>query len=73
MATRVDVIDHFIKDRFPEFFAGEAGTINDPDLKPMAIDFKAKPQEFSERDSDGNVAWYRMVNGAKVKVGDGEG
>lgn len=44
LQTRVDVLEHFIKMQFPEFFAGEVGTVVDPDLKPIPIVF-GEPQE----------------------------
>lgn len=44
LETRVDVLEHFIKLQFPEHFAGEAGTIADPELKPIPIVF-GEPQE----------------------------
>lgn len=43
--TRVQVLEYFIRERFPEYFAGEVGTIADPELKPIEIDLKAQPQE----------------------------
>lgn len=56
LTTRVDVLEHFIKQRFPDAFAGETSpeiTGVDDDLKPIAIDFKTLPQEvFNERNGD---------------------
>lgn len=49
LQTRVDVLEHFIKMQYPEYFAGEAETEVDPDLNPIPISF-TKPQEvFNER------------------------
>lgn len=42
--TRVEVLEHFIRERFPEYFAGEVGTEIDPDIKPIEIVF-GEPQE----------------------------
>ena len=52
LQVRVDVLEHFIKRQFPEFFAGEVGTVCDPDLKPIPIIYGA-PQEVP----DGKGNW----------------
>lgn len=44
LKTRVDVLEWFIKERYPQYFAGEIGTVVDPDLNPIPITFD-KPQE----------------------------
>lgn len=41
LRTRVDVLEHFIKERYPQYFAGEVGTIADPELKPIVINYGA--------------------------------
>jgi len=56
--TRVQVLEHFIKERFPEYFAGEAGTVADPDLRPIELDLKAKPQEVW---NDESKKWERAT------------
>lgn len=38
------LIEQFVKEQYPEFFAGEVGTIVDPDLKPIPIIY-GEPQE----------------------------
>ncbi|MDE2019962.1 MAG: hypothetical protein KGJ13_06490 [Patescibacteria group bacterium] len=70
-STRIDVLENFVREKFPEHFAGEVGTVADPDLKPVSIDFVTKPQEFSETDNNGNIIWYRIIDGIKTKIGDG--
>lgn len=58
LQTRVDVLEHFIKREFPEYFAGEAETIVDPTLNPIPITFTAPqesdPTQWKERDNAGN-------------------
>lgn len=44
LQTRVDVLEHFIKMQFPEYFAGEAETVVDLGLNPIPIVYGA-PQE----------------------------
>jgi len=39
LQTRVDVLEHFIKQQFPEYFAGEVGTVVDPELKPIELNY----------------------------------
>lgn len=51
LETRFSVIEKFVKDQYPQFFAGEVGTINDPDLKPIPIVYGA-PQEAGEEFAD---------------------
>lgn len=52
LTTRFEVIEHFVKQRFPDAFAGETSpeiTGVDDTLKPIPIDFKTQPQEvFNE-------------------------
>lgn len=60
LKTRVDVMEHFIKQQFPGQFAGEVGTVTDSDLNPISIIY-GEPQEskFDDnqtsriRDADG--------------------
>lgn len=42
--VRIQVLEHFIRERFPEYFAGEAGTTIDPELKAIELTF-GEPQE----------------------------
>ena len=35
LQTRVEVLEYFVKEKFPEYFAGEVGTVADPELKPV--------------------------------------
>lgn len=44
LTTRVDVLEHFIKMQFPEYFAGEVGTVVDLELNPIPILY-GDPQE----------------------------
>lgn len=44
LTTRLEVIELFLKRQYPEYFAGEVGTICDPDLNPIPIVF-GTPQE----------------------------
>lgn len=45
LQTRFDALENFIKDQYPQYFAGECGTIADPELKPIAIVFGAPPKD----------------------------
>jgi len=49
LQTRVDVLEHFIKMQYPEFFAGEVGTVVDPELNPIPISFGKPQEQFNER------------------------
>jgi hypothetical protein len=54
LRTRVDVLSHFITMKFPEFFAGEAQTVVDPDLKPVQIiPHTLKPDFVSPAEASG--------------------
>lgn len=44
LKSRFAIMEHFIKERFPEFFAGEVGTIADPTLNPIEIVY-GEPEE----------------------------
>jgi hypothetical protein len=37
LQVRVDALEHFIREKFPGDFAGEVGTIADPDLNPVLL------------------------------------
>lgn len=45
LQIRFDALESFIKDQYPQYFAGECGTIADPELKPIAIHFGAPPKD----------------------------
>ncbi len=55
LQTRVDVLEHFIKEQYPGYFAGEAETVADPELKPIPIIFGAPqegdPQQWKDRNN----------------------
>lgn len=42
--TRLAVMEHFIKQRYPQYFAGEVGTVADPELKPIEIVYGSGPE-----------------------------
>jgi len=44
LAARFGILEHFIKEQFPEHFAGEVGTVADPELKPQVIVY-GEPEE----------------------------
>jgi len=44
LETRIDVLEHFIKMKYPNEFAGDADTITDPELKAINIVY-GEPQE----------------------------
>jgi len=44
LQVRFDLMEQFVKERYPEYFAGEVGTVVDPDLKPIPIVY-GEPQE----------------------------
>jgi hypothetical protein len=46
LETRVQVLEHFVMMKFPEYFAGEARTVTDPDLAPVVIDARTLNAEF---------------------------
>lgn len=56
LQTRVDVLEHFIKRQFPEYFAGEAETEVDPSLKPIPITYgtpeESDPEKWKERSNE---------------------
>jgi len=56
LTTRVDVLEHFIRMQYPEYFAGEVGTKVDPELHPIPIVYGA-PQEQATEHADGSVTW----------------
>lgn len=37
LAARFSIMEFFIKEQFPNFFAGEAKTVADPELNPINI------------------------------------
>lgn len=46
--TRLQVLEHFIKQQFPEYFAGEVGTVVDDDINPIAITYGEPQERFNE-------------------------
>lgn len=38
LKTRHDAMEGFIKDQYPQYFAGDAGTVADPDLSPVNLE-----------------------------------
>jgi hypothetical protein len=61
LQTKFAAIEHFVKDQFPGFFAGDAGTITDPELHPVPITY-GNPRELApnelraiERCNNGNA------------------
>lgn len=48
LQTRHDAMEYFIKKEFPEYFAGEADTVVDPELKPIPIVY-GEPQESNPK------------------------
>ena len=50
LRVRVDTLEHFIKQQFPGYFAGEVGTVVDTDLNPIPIIY-GEPQEATFNDN----------------------
>lgn len=48
LQTRVDVLEHFIKQRYPEYFAGEAETVADPELNAIPIVYGEPEESFDD-------------------------
>lgn len=59
--TRVEVLEHFIRERFPEYFAGEVGTVVDLELNPVQIIYGnvATNAQAQERYNDTLKTWER--------------
>lgn len=55
LETRVQVLEHFIKDQFPGYFAGEVVTVVDPDLHDTDVTFGAAQERFNQD----TQAWER--------------
>ncbi len=70
LRVRVDVLENFIKQQFPGFFAGEVGTVADTDLKPIPIIY-GEPQESdpSQWQENENV---RQRRGGQHRDADGK-
>jgi hypothetical protein len=74
LKTRIDVLDHFIKSQYPEFFAGEAETKADPTLHPIPIIY-GTPQEHAIEHGDGSVTWETTHKDGSVTreiIGNGD-
>jgi hypothetical protein len=58
MRVRFEIMEKFVKDQYPAYFAGEVGTVVDPDLNPIPIVYGA-PQEIGIPQADGSTRWER--------------
>lgn len=45
LEVRHDAMESFIKDQYPNYFAGEVGTIADPELKPVNLTVGQEPRD----------------------------
>lgn len=52
LQTRVDVLEHFIQMKFPEHFAGEVGTVADPELNAIPIVYGEPQETFPDDEKD---------------------
>lgn len=55
LETRLEVMEFFIKKQFPEFYAGEADTVVDPEFNDVVIDTAAPLAEELPQPNTGLV------------------
>lgn len=53
--TRIEVLEYFVREKFPGDFAGVVGTVADPALKPIEITFGEPQERFNEQ----TLKWER--------------
>lgn len=51
--TRLEVLEYFVKDKFPGEFAGEVGTVIDPDLHPVELHLGPLVPSLIKEDANG--------------------
>lgn len=72
MRVRLDIMENFIKQQFPGFFAGEVGTVADAELNPIEIVY-GEPQERDPSQWKEGENVKRRVERREGKIRDADG